>query len=71
MWVRGLSSALKPFKADTTYINMFNIPQEEKNKVPLSEYWGTHAARLQELKKKWDPNNLFCAQVNLFKPADH
>lgn len=68
-WVRGVAADLKPFKTDTTYINMFSIPQEEKDKLPLTEYWGTHAARLQELKQKWDPNNVFCAQVNFRKAS--
>ncbi|ELR12544.1 FAD/FMNcontaining oxidoreductase [Acanthamoeba castellanii str. Neff] len=60
---------LKPYKTDSTYINMFNVPQEEKDKIPIAEFFGTHAARVKEIKLKWDPKNVFQAQTNILKMA--
>jgi hypothetical protein len=68
-WVRAFAAELKPYKTDSTYINMFNVSQEEKDNIPVSEFFGTHSARLREIKLKWDPTNLFCAQTNILKPT--
>ncbi len=68
-WVRALAAELKPYKTDSTYINMFNVPQEEKDKIPITEFFGTHAARVKEIKLKWDPKNVFQAQTNILKMA--
>lgn len=68
-WVRALAAEMKPYKTDSTYINMFNVPQEEKDKIPIAEFFGTHAARVKEIKLKWDPKNVFQAQTNILKMA--
>lgn len=46
-----------------------NVPQEEKDKIPIAEFFGTHAARVKEIKLKWDPKNVFQAQTNILKMA--
>jgi FAD/FMN-containing dehydrogenase len=53
-WVTNLRSALLPY-ANGAYVNY----SDETLTDPLRAYYGTNLERLVEVKRKYDPNNLF------------
>jgi Berberine and berberine like len=60
-WVRGLSSALEPHQAGV-YVNFLMDEGEER----IREAYGAKKyARLQELKRKHDPENFFRLNQNI------
>ena len=61
-WAKGLNKRLAPYSLDSTYVNY--LPEDEGGRV-ASIYGGARYQQLQDLKKKYDPNNLFCLNVNI------
>ena len=61
-WAKGLNKRLAPYSLDSTYVNY--LPEDEGGRV-ASIYGGARYQRLQDLKKKYDPNNVFCLNVNI------
>ncbi|MBT8402040.1 MAG: FAD-binding oxidoreductase [Rhodothermia bacterium] len=63
-WVRDYYAATAPFSREGGYINF----QSEDDADRVSENYGAAYRRLRDVKKKYDPNNLFHMNQNI-KPA--
>lgn len=63
-WARELFQAAAPFATGGAYVNF--MTQEEQDRVRSA--YGSNYDRLAELKKKYDPNNLFRMNQNI-QPA--
>ena len=60
-WARGLFEALKPYAAGTAYINF--MPEDETDRVESA--YGPNYRRLAEVKRRYDPQNLFRVNQNV------
>jgi FAD/FMN-containing dehydrogenase len=60
-WTRELWEAMKPFMADTVYINYMG--DEGENRV--KQAYGNKYKRLADLKNRYDPDNLFRMNQNI------
>jgi hypothetical protein len=63
-WARDYWTALHPHSAGGAYVNFMMDEGEERVKAT----YGKHFAKLQKVKKKYDPQNLFRSNQNI-KPA--
>jgi hypothetical protein len=64
-WAKSTWNDLKEFSTGGTYINFLTEDEgPERNENAL----GSSLKRLAEVKKKWDPDNMFCTNRNI-KPA--
>jgi FAD/FMN-containing dehydrogenase len=63
-WARNYAEALRPHSAASGYINFMDA--EDQNRV--AENYGVNYERLQAIKSKYDPGNLFHVNQNI-KPA--
>ena len=61
-WARETFDQLKPFSTGGTYVN-FLAADEADDRVKAA--YGANLGRLTELKRKWDPGNLFSANKNI------
>ena len=64
-WCRGTFEALKPFLAETRYLNYLD---RDEAGDPAAAAYGANYSRLRELKARYDPENFFHANVNI-RPA--
>jgi FAD/FMN-containing dehydrogenase len=64
-WARQVIEDLKPFSTGGVYVNYLGVG-DDQSRVP--EAFGGNYQRLQEIKQKYDPENLFRANQNI-KPA--
>ncbi len=64
-WCRGTFDALKPFLAETRYVNYLD---HDEAGDPVAAAYGANYKRLRELKAKYDPENFFHTNVNI-RPA--
>lgn len=64
-YTRAIAAAMKPWTSGRAYLNF--IGDEGLHRIEAS-FGAEKYARLQELKSKWDPNNLFSHNQNI-KPA--
>lgn len=64
-WCRGTFDALKPFLAETRYVNYLD---HDEAGDPTAAAYGANYSRLRELKAKYDPENFFHSNVNI-RPA--
>jgi FAD/FMN-containing dehydrogenase len=64
-WVRQTYDALKPFMKAARYVNYLAV---DETGDPLADAYGPVYARLQQVKKKYDPSNFFHVNANI-KPA--
>ncbi|MGM0384907.1 MAG: FAD-binding oxidoreductase [Actinomycetota bacterium] len=62
-WVRELLTALRPFSDGSRYLNFAGL-QEEGGEMMRSAY-GAQYGRLVELKRRFDPTNLFRLNQNI------
>jgi FAD/FMN-containing dehydrogenase len=60
-WVRDYWSALRPHSIDGAYVNF--LMDEGQNRVRSS--YGANFGRLVEVKRTWDPGNLFRVNQNI------
>lgn len=60
-WSRELFSAMAPYAAGSVYINF--MTQEEGARI--SEAYGANYERLAQIKKRYDPHNLFRSNQNI------
>ncbi len=60
-WARGLYKATKPYAAGTAYINF--MPEDETDRIEAA--YGTNYQRLTEVKRRYDPLNLFRMNQNV------
>jgi FAD/FMN-containing dehydrogenase len=63
-WARHLFEATAPFAADSVYVNF--MPDDENDRVEKA--YGTNYRRLAEIKRRYDPANLFRMNQNI-RPA--
>jgi FAD/FMN-containing dehydrogenase len=63
-WVRGVFEATAPFATGAAYVNF--LTQEEQGRIRAA--YGENYPRLSQLKKKYDPTNLFRTNLNI-QPA--
>ena len=61
-WARALIQALKPYTVGT-YLNFPGLLEEGEQQLRLS--FGSHFDRLVEVKRQWDPDNLFRLNHNV------
>jgi FAD/FMN-containing dehydrogenase len=60
-WAREVYRATAPYATGGVYVNF--MTEEEIERVPAA--YGTNYARMVELKKKYDPENLFRLNQNI------
>ena len=60
-WVSQFQQAMTPFATGGVYVNLLGT--EEQQRVPAA--YGTNYDRLVEIKKKWDPDNVFRRNHNI------
>lgn len=60
-WTRALWEAVQPYTSNRVYVNTLGIEGEQR----VREAYGRNYNRLQEIKKKYDPLNLFCLNQNI------
>ena len=60
-WIRELYEKMKPFASGGTYSNF--LDKDDDNKVKAS--FGSNYERLQQVKRKYDPNNFFSNNQNI------
>ena len=65
-WARGIFEATKPYAVGTAYINF--MPEDELDRVE-SAYGGNYK-RLAEVKRRYDPQNLFRMNQNVRPMAE-
>jgi FAD/FMN-containing dehydrogenase len=63
-WVRRVTGALQKWAQEGTYLNYLSDEGEDR----VKESFGPHYKRLEELKNKYDPTNLFRLNQNI-KPT--
>jgi FAD/FMN-containing dehydrogenase len=61
-WARDLMASVEPFKTGGVYLNYFGT-DEDPDRVRAAH--GKNYDRLLQVKRKYDPNNMFCYNQNL------
>ncbi|MGQ0715953.1 MAG: FAD-binding oxidoreductase [Pseudonocardiales bacterium] len=65
-WVRDAWQRVRPFSTGRAYIN-FQTADEDSERIRAT--YGMNYDRLAEIKKTYDPSNLFCSNRNIAPPA--
>jgi FAD/FMN-containing dehydrogenase len=65
-WARALFDATAPYAAGSVYVNF--MPADEQERIPGGVYAGNYA-RLAEVKRRYDPGNLFRMNHNIAPAA--
>jgi FAD/FMN-containing dehydrogenase len=65
-WARALFDATAPHAAGSVYVNF--MPADEQDRIPGGVYAGNYA-RLAEIKRRYDPGNLFRMNHNIAPAA--
>jgi FAD/FMN-containing dehydrogenase len=60
-WAREISDALEPYTAGGVYVNA--LGDEPANRVRSA--YGTNWQRLTEIKRQYDPDNVFHSNANI------
>lgn len=60
-WIRGLWEAVQPYLSHKAYVNALGSEGKER----VKEAYGENYSRLVELKRRYDPNNLFRMNQNI------
>ena len=66
-WARRLFEAARPYSAGTAYINF--MPEDEVDRVEAA--YGGNYRRLVEVKRRYDPQNLFRVNQNIRPIEEH
>jgi FAD/FMN-containing dehydrogenase len=62
-WTRDLFGAMEPFLVDRRYLNYFS--EDDVGEDPVRAAYGPNYERLAELKKEYDPDNVFRLNANV------
>jgi FAD/FMN-containing dehydrogenase len=62
MWARGFAAAMRPFGLGTAFANFVAVDEGDRLRA---SYGQERYKRLTELKRRWDPNNLFRLNQNI------
>jgi FAD/FMN-containing dehydrogenase len=65
-WIRDGWARVRPFSTGRTYIN-FQTADEDEERIRAT--YGANFDRLAEVKRAWDPDNLFRANRNVRPPS--
>ena len=65
-WVRSFLEAMQPFSAGGLYLNFAGL--QEEGEAMMKSAYSNHYERLADLKREYDPDNLFRLNQNI-KPA--
>lgn len=65
-WTRQLFDAAAPFASGSVYVNF--MPDDEKGRI--EQAYGTNYGRLSEIKRRYDPDNLFRMNQNIQPTSD-
>lgn len=68
-WVKGFSDAIRPHAIEGQYVNFLGHDEADPLGKALAAYGPAKLARLREIKRRYDPENLFRINHN-FPPAD-
>lgn len=68
-WVRGLWNAMAPYSSGGVYVNYLGAAGDESPDRVAAAYGPEKHARLAALKKKYDPENLFRLNQNIWPQA--
>lgn len=60
-WAREVHGAMAPYATGGVYVNL--LGPDERDRVPAA--YGDHYARLREIKRHYDPDNLFRSNHNI------
>ena len=60
-WVRDFSDALRPFGTGEAYANF--VGSDELHRVQAA--YGPNLPRLMEVKRRWDPDNVFAGNLRI------
>ena len=60
-WSREFYNELKPFSTGGVYVNLLGHDESDR----VKNAYGTNFQKLREIKKKWDPGNLFRQNHNI------
>src|SRR5215831_5354560 len=60
-WARQLFEATQPFASGSVYVNF--MPEDEKDRI--ADAYGANYRRLAEIKRRYDPDNLFRINQNI------
>lgn len=60
-WTRSLWNAVQPFTSQRVYVNALGVEGDQR----VKEAYGEHYERLLQLKKKYDPENVFRYNQNI------
>jgi hypothetical protein len=60
-WARDLFQATAPFSTGSVYVNF--LTQDEEDRIKAA--YGRNYERLARIKAKYDPTNLFRANMNI------
>jgi FAD/FMN-containing dehydrogenase len=63
VWARDSYAALQPFVGARRYVNY--LDQDDADAAALAAAYGPNVQRLQSIKAKYDPNNVFHLNVNI------
>ena len=64
-WARRLFDAAAPFASGSVYVNF--MPDDEEDRVEKA--YGTNYSRLADIKRRYDPDNLFRMNQNIRPPG--
>src|SRR5262249_36647844 len=64
-WAQASSDALAPYALPGGYINLLNTGEQER--IPLT--FGSQYPRLIELKRRYDPDDVFCSPIGHIPPG--
>jgi FAD/FMN-containing dehydrogenase len=63
-WVKKLYASLTPFMTERRYLNYMN-EDDLRDTSALAAAYGPNLARLRQIKKKYDPENVFHLNLNI------
>ena len=64
-WVKGFSEAVQPFAVEGQYVNFLGADDSDAHRKALAAYGPAKLARLAEIKRRYDPDNLFRINHNI------
>jgi len=64
-WVKGTSDALRPFAMAAQYVNFASRDERDPYSQAVAVYGEAKLARLMEIKRRYDPENLFRINHNI------
>jgi len=64
-WVKGFSDAMRPYAMDGQYVNFLGHDEADARTKALAAYGPAKLQRLREVKRRYDPENLFRINHNI------